>query len=358
MDGFMPSLLCIEDPLDKAKDISRSSYGAMYVKQAFDYAYIVLVQAVLNPEPRRFRGGTTTLARIIRIPEHVIAYRKWVMKTWALTSTRSNRSNVVVHSHQPVPAVCIPPAGSSSDGSSSPASLSPQPIYAVFSVPPVLKSSHVADSVDQNASIKQSDQSKSKSKSKPASYAAAAAAASGGTLSKNLSVQTNAPPANSSTFAKIEDKKIGNSAFASQSVTSGSLADSSDAENLSTLSDQSSPAKSDSCYSDPELQMRNEVPVTQPAPNVVRIVVSNREENRKKARGRKNGKMSHKQDTSTEKTAKNSIQSSSAVGTVAALLLENPRSRSNSSSSNASNSGKPSRKKTKKHHNSGLATRR
>ena len=42
-----------------AKDISRSSYGAMHVKQAFDYAYIVLVQAVLNPEPLKFRGGTT-----------------------------------------------------------------------------------------------------------------------------------------------------------------------------------------------------------------------------------------------------------------------------------------------------------
>ena len=45
-DGYRPSLLCIEDPLNPSNDIGRSSYGALQVKQAFEYAYITLTQAV------------------------------------------------------------------------------------------------------------------------------------------------------------------------------------------------------------------------------------------------------------------------------------------------------------------------
>ena len=45
-DGHRPSLLCIEDPLTPGNDIGRSSYGALYVKDAFDWAYFVLSQAV------------------------------------------------------------------------------------------------------------------------------------------------------------------------------------------------------------------------------------------------------------------------------------------------------------------------
>lgn len=48
VDGQHPSLLYIEDPLTPGNDIGRSSYGALQVKQAFSYAYIVLTQAV-NP---------------------------------------------------------------------------------------------------------------------------------------------------------------------------------------------------------------------------------------------------------------------------------------------------------------------
>ena len=48
IDGHRPSLLCIEDPLTPGNDIGRSSYGALQVKQSFEYAYIVLTQAV-NP---------------------------------------------------------------------------------------------------------------------------------------------------------------------------------------------------------------------------------------------------------------------------------------------------------------------
>lgn len=42
--GQRPSVLCIEDPLIPGNDIGRSSYGVLHVKQAFEYAYIVLSQ--------------------------------------------------------------------------------------------------------------------------------------------------------------------------------------------------------------------------------------------------------------------------------------------------------------------------
>lgn len=48
IDGHRPSILCIEDPLTPGNDIGRGSYGALEVRQAFEYAYIHLAQAV-NP---------------------------------------------------------------------------------------------------------------------------------------------------------------------------------------------------------------------------------------------------------------------------------------------------------------------
>ncbi|XP_026278438.1 terminal nucleotidyltransferase 4B isoform X2 [Frankliniella occidentalis] len=78
-DGYRPSLLCIEDPLNITNDIGRSSHGALYVKQAFEYAYIVLTQAV-NPlntllyDPNK----VSILGRIIRVTDSVIEYRQWV----------------------------------------------------------------------------------------------------------------------------------------------------------------------------------------------------------------------------------------------------------------------------------------
>lgn len=79
VDGHRPSLLCIEDPLTQGNDIGRSSYGALQVKQAFEYAYIVLDQAVaqvntwLNDCNRQ-----SILGRIIRVTDSVIEYRRWV----------------------------------------------------------------------------------------------------------------------------------------------------------------------------------------------------------------------------------------------------------------------------------------
>lgn len=83
IDGHRPSLLCIEDPLTPGNDIGRSSYGALQVKQAFEYAYIVLMQAVsplnkfLNDCKRQ-----SILGRIIRVTDEVIEYRKWIKETF------------------------------------------------------------------------------------------------------------------------------------------------------------------------------------------------------------------------------------------------------------------------------------
>lgn len=83
VDGHRPSLLCIEDPLTPGNDIGRSSYGALQVKQAFEYAYIVLTQAVSS-----LNNGLndcsqhSILGRVIRVTDEVIDYRKWVKETF------------------------------------------------------------------------------------------------------------------------------------------------------------------------------------------------------------------------------------------------------------------------------------
>ncbi|CAG5892224.1 unnamed protein product [Menidia menidia] len=117
-NGYRPSMLCIEDPLLPGNDVGRGSYGAMHVKQVFDYAYTVLSHAVsplarsypnkdgerLGPAPipgpieARHASKTplplyshSTLGRIIRLTQEVIDYRKWIIKKWGgRDSTRTD----------------------------------------------------------------------------------------------------------------------------------------------------------------------------------------------------------------------------------------------------------------------------
>ncbi|ELW70170.1 DNA polymerase sigma [Tupaia chinensis] len=123
--GHRPSMLCIEDPLlpvpptcvagrmqcvfpvssrflegrnrkvehaaissksdvpFSGNDVGRSSYGAMQVKQVFDYAYIVLSHAV-SPLARSYpnRDSESTLGRIIKVTQEVIDYRRWIKEKW------------------------------------------------------------------------------------------------------------------------------------------------------------------------------------------------------------------------------------------------------------------------------------
>lgn len=98
IDGHRPSLLCIEDPLTPGNDIGRSSYGALQVKQAFEYAYIILAQAV-SPLNTGLNDCTrhSILGRIIRVTDDVIEYRKWVRETF------ESRLNKIAMFHQQMP---------------------------------------------------------------------------------------------------------------------------------------------------------------------------------------------------------------------------------------------------------------
>ncbi|KAK7898631.1 hypothetical protein WMY93_019484 [Mugilogobius chulae] len=82
-NGSRPSMLCIEDPLLPGNDVGRGSYGAMHVKQVFDYAYTVLSHAV-SPLARSYpnKDSESTLGRIIRLTQEVIDYREWIIKKW------------------------------------------------------------------------------------------------------------------------------------------------------------------------------------------------------------------------------------------------------------------------------------
>lgn len=82
-NGYRPSMLCIEDPLIPGNDVGRSSYGAMTVKQAFDYAYTVLSHAVFPPASSfPNKGFDSTLGRIIKITQEVIDYRDCIKRKW------------------------------------------------------------------------------------------------------------------------------------------------------------------------------------------------------------------------------------------------------------------------------------
>ncbi|KAJ9587332.1 hypothetical protein L9F63_019159 [Diploptera punctata] len=94
VDGHRPSLLCIEDPLTPGNDIGRSSYGALQVKQCFEYAYIVLTQAV-NPLNSLIYDTNkhSILGRIIRVTDEVIEYRAWIKETFPVSSYSSAVTN-------------------------------------------------------------------------------------------------------------------------------------------------------------------------------------------------------------------------------------------------------------------------
>ncbi|XP_017284193.1 terminal nucleotidyltransferase 4B [Kryptolebias marmoratus] len=98
MDGYRPSMLYIEDPLQPDNDVGRSSYGAMQVKQAFDYAYVVLSHAVSHVAKYYPNNeNESILGRIIRVTQEVDEYREWIRKNWGSPSQNDpslNRNDV------------------------------------------------------------------------------------------------------------------------------------------------------------------------------------------------------------------------------------------------------------------------
>lgn len=80
--GYRPALLSIEDPLTKGNDIGRSSYGAMQVKCAFEYAYLVLSYTVTPQGTFSSKQNQSILGRIVRVTDEVVDYRKWVKENF------------------------------------------------------------------------------------------------------------------------------------------------------------------------------------------------------------------------------------------------------------------------------------
>lgn len=81
VDGYRPSMLCIEDPLTPGNDIGRSSYGALKVKQSFEFAYTTLLQAV-SPMCPKFMSEHSILGRIVLITDEVVEYRLWIQDNY------------------------------------------------------------------------------------------------------------------------------------------------------------------------------------------------------------------------------------------------------------------------------------
>uniref|UniRef100_A0A3P9JMQ3 Terminal nucleotidyltransferase 4A n=1 Tax=Oryzias latipes TaxID=8090 RepID=A0A3P9JMQ3_ORYLA len=87
MDGYRPSMLYIEDPLQPDNDVGRSSYGAMQVKQAFEYAFVVLHHAVSQiAKCYPNNESESILGRIIRVTKEVDEYREWIRNNWGNSS--------------------------------------------------------------------------------------------------------------------------------------------------------------------------------------------------------------------------------------------------------------------------------
>lgn len=115
--GYRPSLLCIEDPLTEGNDIGRSSYGAMKVKQSFEYAYLVMTYTVMPQNSHILGPNHSILGRIVRVTDEVVDYRKWIKDTFPIfipnnpmvepstdnhtcnADTRNNNSNNVINTN-------------------------------------------------------------------------------------------------------------------------------------------------------------------------------------------------------------------------------------------------------------------
>lgn len=102
---YRSSVLCIEDPLNPSNDIGKGSYGALKVKQAFEYAYFVLSYAVLPQNEFLLRNSNqSVLGRIIRITREVRDYRQFIKRSYEkkVNSVISLAKDMIYLQNQPV----------------------------------------------------------------------------------------------------------------------------------------------------------------------------------------------------------------------------------------------------------------
>ncbi|XP_046910885.2 terminal nucleotidyltransferase 4A [Dermatophagoides farinae] len=90
--NYRPSILCIEDPLNPSNDIGKNSYGALMVKQAFEYAFTTLHQAV-GPLSTTVDQTKSILGRIVRVTDEVIDYRNSIIEKFPLPYSDMNTNN-------------------------------------------------------------------------------------------------------------------------------------------------------------------------------------------------------------------------------------------------------------------------
>ena len=95
--NYRPSILCIEDPLNPSNDIGKSSYGAIMVKQAFEYAYDILHQAV-GPLRSTVDQSKSILGRIIKVTDEVVDFREELSKKFTIPSIPKKNSIASSHS--------------------------------------------------------------------------------------------------------------------------------------------------------------------------------------------------------------------------------------------------------------------
>jgi non-canonical poly(A) RNA polymerase PAPD5/7 len=91
--NYRPSILCIEDPLNPMNDIGKSSYGAIMVKQAFEYAFDILHQAV-GPLNATVDQTESILGRIIRVTDEVVDYREEIIKKFPIKKNNIRKEYV------------------------------------------------------------------------------------------------------------------------------------------------------------------------------------------------------------------------------------------------------------------------
>lgn len=75
-------ILCVVDPVAPTDNTARGSYHFLRVKLAFEHAFLVLSQAVLNRESE-IKSRKTVLSLILSVSDKAKKHREWVSQGWS-----------------------------------------------------------------------------------------------------------------------------------------------------------------------------------------------------------------------------------------------------------------------------------
>jgi len=114
--GSRPSLLCVEDPLQPGNDVGKSSYGALRVRQAFDYAFGVLERSLAG-----VAEAPTLLSTIIQVDPATVEYRDWIRTSFSIPQ------EVKDGSVSPIPEPDVVPGSNPAPNHQHPATPPPTP---------------------------------------------------------------------------------------------------------------------------------------------------------------------------------------------------------------------------------------